>query len=564
MYCKMAFDIFLLHHWNVIMDTNTQNKNIVHRTDVLVIGSGAAGLSLAICLSKKSKVIVLSKAQANAGSTNYAQGGIAGVYNPLDDHDSVEEHIQDTMVAGGGICDPDAVAFTLRNAHDSIEWLIKEGVPFDQKEVPSEEKEQSPYHLHREGGHSHRRIFHAADHTGHTIQETLLDQAGKNENITLLAHYNAIDLITTRKLGLAGNRVLGAYVYNTKTNQVETILAKFVALCTGGASKVYQYTCNPEVSSGDGIAIAWRAGCRVANMEFNQFHPTTLYNPNDRNFLLTEALRGEGAQLKRPDGTRFMPDYDKREELAPRDIVARAIDHEMKKLGVDCMYLDISHKPADFLKKHFPTIYERCLKAGIDITKEPIPIVPAAHFTCGGVMVDRRGRTDIECLYAVGEVSYTGLHGANRLASNSLLECVVYGRAAAEDILVRLPIAITPPDVPSWDESKVTDADEEVVIHHNWHELRLMMWDYVGIVRTDKRLERAMHRIKLLESEVHEFYSNFRVTSNLLELRNLLQVAELIVRSAMKRKNSVGLHYNIDHLNPPEDNKPTILSPFEE
>ena len=543
-------------------EDSNMNSNIEHNCDVLVIGSGAAGLSLALCLASKAKVIVLSKSGLSAGSTNYAQGGIAGVFNTADDNDSVEEHIEDTKIAGGGLCDPDAVEFTLRNAHDSIEWLIKQGVPFDQKEEAVSE-EQSPYHLHREGGHSHRRIFHAADHTGHTIQETLNTRVLENPNITLLDHHNAIDLITTRKLDLAGNRVVGAYVFNTETSKVETVKAKFVALCTGGASKVYQYTCNPEVSSGDGIAIAWRAGCRVANMEFNQFHPTTLYNQKDRNFLLTEALRGEGALLKRPNGTRFMPDYDERGELAPRDIVARAIDHEMKKLGVECMYLDISHKTPDFIRKHFPTIYERCLKSGIDIIKEPIPIVPAAHFTCGGVMVDCRGRTDIECLYAVGEVSYTGLHGANRLASNSLLECVVYGQAAAKDILGRLPLAIDPPAIPAWDESHVTDADEEVIIQHNWHELRLTMWDYVGIVRTDKRLERAMHRIKLLKDEVNEFYSNFRVSSNLLELRNLLQVAELIVRCAMKRKDSVGLHYNVDHPNKPTVYKPTILSPFE-
>ncbi|WP_031579666.1 L-aspartate oxidase [Ruminobacter sp. RM87] len=537
------------------------SNNVEHNCDVLVIGSGAAGLSLALCLASRAKVIVLSKSGLSAGSTNYAQGGIAGVFNTADDNDSVEEHIEDTKIAGGGLCDPEAVEFTLRNAHDSIAWLIEQGVPFDQKEEAVSD-EQSPYHLHREGGHSHRRIFHAADHTGHTIQETLNNRVLEHPNITLLDHHNAIDLITTRKLELAGNRVVGAYVFNTETSKVETVKAKFVALCTGGASKVYQYTCNPEVSSGDGIAIAWRAGCRVANMEFNQFHPTTLYNQKDRNFLLTEALRGEGALLKRPNGTRFMPDYDERAELAPRDIVARAIDHEMKKLGVECMYLDISHKTPDFIRKHFPTIYERCLKAGIDMIKEPIPIVPAAHFTCGGVMVDRRGRTDIECLYAVGEVSYTGLHGANRLASNSLLECVVYGQAAAKDILGRLPLAIDPPAIPAWDESQVTDADEEVIIQHNWHELRLTMWDYVGIVRTDKRLERAMHRIKLLKDEVNEFYSNFRVSSNLLELRNLLQVAELIVRCAMKRKDSVGLHYNVDHPNKPEVYKPTILSPY--
>ena len=539
------------------------SNSVVRDCDVLVIGSGAAGLSLAISLASNNiKVIVISKAQMNAGSTNYAQGGIAGVFNTADDNDSVAEHVEDTLIAGAGMCDKSAVEFTLKNAHDSIEWLIEQGVPFDTRE-DERKAEQSPYHLHREGGHSHRRIFHAADHTGHTIQDTLNKVVMQTPNIEVLTDTHAIDLITTRKLGLAGNRVLGAYVYNTKNDTVETVKAKFTALCTGGASKVYQYTCNPEVSSGDGIAMAWRAGCRVANMEFNQFHPTTLFNQNDRNFLLTEALRGEGALLKRPDGTRFMPDYDERGELAPRDIVARAIDHEMKKLGVDCMYLDISHKSADFITRHFPTIYERCLKIGIDMTKEPIPVVPAAHFTCGGVMVDCRGRTDIDCLYAVGEVSYTGLHGANRLASNSLLECVVYGHAAAKDIIARMPLAIAVPQLPVWDESQETDADEEVVIQHNWHELRLMMWDYVGIVRTDKRLERAMHRIKLLNDEVHEFYSNFRVSKNLLELRNLLQVAELIVKCAMARKNSVGLHYNVDHPEAPKDSKPTILSPYD-
>src|SRR5574344_220265 len=533
-----------------------------YTTDCLIIGSGAAGLTLALGIADKAKVIVLSKETACAGSTNYAQGGIAGVYNIKDDDDSIQAHIKDTCIAGGFLCDEKTVEFVAKNAHDAIQWLIDTGVPFDMKETEPTEA-QSPYHLHREGGHSHRRIFHAEDHTGKSIQETLIAKARAHKNITVLENHNAIDLVTTKKLGMAGNRVLGAYVLNTETNHVETIRAKFIALCTGGASKVYQYTCNPEVSSGDGIAMAWRAGCRVANMEFNQFHPTTLYNQNDRNFLLTEALRGEGALLKRPDGSRFMLDYDSRAELAPRDIVARAIDHEMKKLGVDCMYLDISHKSSEFIQKHFPTIYERCLKVGIDMTKQPIPIVPAAHFTCGGIMVDCRGRTDIESLYAVGEVSYTGLHGANRLASNSLLECIVYGHATARDILARLPIAIETPQLPDWDESKVTDADEEVIIQHNWHELRLMMWDYVGIVRTDKRLERAMHRIKLLKDEVQEFYSNFRVTSNLLELRNLLQVAELIVRCAMQRKESVGLHYNVDHLNTSEHPKPTILSPFE-
>lgn len=535
------------------------------QTDCLIIGSGAAGLSLALQLAEKAKVIVLSKEDVCAGSTFYAQGGIAGVYNIKDDQDSIEAHVNDTCIAGAGLCDPDVVRYVARNARQSIQWLIDMGVPFDQKEAQDEgdSSEQSPYHLHREGGHSHRRIFHSEDHTGKSIQETLVERVREHPNITVLEYRNAIDLITTTKLNLPGNKVLGAYVLDTKADRVDTILAKFVALCTGGASKVYQYTCNPEVSSGDGVAMAWRAGCRVANMEFNQFHPTTLFCENDRNFLLTEALRGEGALLKRPDGTRFMQEYDERCELAPRDIVARAIDHEMKKTGSECMYLDISIKDPEFVKKHFPTIYQRCLKVGIDITKEPIPIVPAAHFTCGGVMVDKKARTDIQDLYAIGEVSYTGLHGANRLASNSLLECIVYGHAAAVDILSRLEEAdyYSPAQIPEWDESKVTDSDEEVIITHNWNELRLTMWDYVGIVRTTKRLERAMHRIDLLKKEVHEYYSNFKVNSNLLELRNLLQVSELIVRCAMQRKESVGLHYTLDYPQRLEHSGPTILKP---
>lgn len=428
--------------------------SVEYLCDVLIIGSGAAGLSLALRLADHAKVLVLSKGPISEGATFYAQGGIAAVF---DETDSIESHVSDTLNAGAGLCDPAVVEFTARHARESIQWLIQQGVPFDQEENADGE---SQYHLTREGGHSHRRIFHAADATGKAVQLTLIDQVRAHPNIQLMERFNAVDLITTRKLNLPGNKVLGAYVWNRNAEQVEVIRARFVALATGGASKVYQYTSNPDVSSGDGIAMAWRAGCRVANLEFNQFHPTSLFHPDDPNFLLTEALRGEGAYLRRPDGSRFMPEFDERAELAPRDIVARAIDHEMKRLGADCMYLDISHKPADFIIKHFPTIYERCLAVGIDITKEPMPIVPAAHYTCGGVMIDNNGQTDIPGLYAIGEVTYTGLHGANRMASNSLLECVVYAHQAGADILAKLPMSVEPPRLPVWDESKVEDSDE--------------------------------------------------------------------------------------------------------
>ncbi len=535
-------------------------EHVEKECDVLIIGSGAAGLTLALKLADAHPsihLIVLSKGPITEGSTSKAQGGIAAVCNVYVDNDSIESHINDTLIAGAGLCEKSAVEFTVKNARDSIEWLISEGVDFDK----ADDANSNDYHLTREGGHSHRRIFHAADATGKAVQDTLTNQALHHPQITVLEKYNVIDLVTTKKLGLPGNRVLGVYVLNCNTGKVESIYAKFTALCTGGASKVYQYTTNTEISSGDGIAMAWRAGCRVANMEFNQFHPTTLYNAIDRNFLLSEALRGEGALLKRPDGTRFMPDYDERGELAPRDVVARAIDHEMKRLGVDCMYLDISYKDPEFVKKHFPNIYERCLKVGIDITKEPIPVVPAAHYTCGGVMVDQRSLTDISNLYAIGEVSYTGLHGANRMASNSILECLVYGAAAAKDILSKLDNAPNIVQFAPWDESMVTNSDEEVIIQHNWHELRMVMWDYVGIVRTNKRLERAKHRIDLLKKEVKEYYENFRVTYNLLELRNLLQIADLVVTSAMKRKESRGLNYNLDYPDLLKDSKPTVLTP---
>lgn len=527
-----------------------------HSCDVLIIGSGAAGLSLALRLADQHQVIVLSKGPVTEGSTFYAQGGIAAVF---DETDSIDSHVEDTLIAGAGICDRHAVEFVASNARSCVQWLIDQGVLFDTHVQPNGEES---YHLTREGGHSHRRILHAADATGREVQSTLVSKAQNHPNIRVLERSNAVDLIVSDKIGLPGTRRgVGAWVWNRNKETVETCHAKAVVLATGGASKVYQYTTNPDISSGDGIAMAWRAGCRVANLELNQFHPTALYHPQARNFLLTEALRGEGAYLKRPDGTRFMPDFDERGELAPRDIVARAIDHEMKRLGADCMFLDISHKPADFIRQHFPMIYEKLLGLGIDLTQEPVPIVPAAHYTCGGVMVDDHGRTDVEGLYAIGEVSYTGLHGANRMASNSLLECLVYGWSAAEDITRRMPDAHGVSTLPPWDESRVENPDERVVIQHNWHELRLFMWDYVGIVRTTKRLERALRRITMLQQEIDEYYAHFRVSNNLLELRNLVQVAELIVRCAMMRKESRGLHFTLDYPELLTHSGPSILSP---
>ena len=524
--------------------------------DVLIVGSGAAGLSLALRLAQTCQVIVLSKGPVSEGSTFYAQGGIAAVF---DETDSIASHVEDTLIAGAGICERDAVEFVASNARHCVQWLIDQGVLFDTEVQPNGEES---YHLTREGGHSHRRILHSADATGKAVETTLVGQALSHPNIRLLERSNAVDLIVSDKIGLPGaRRVVGAWIWNRNKEAVETCRAKSVVLATGGASKVYQYTTNPDIASGDGIAMAWRAGCRVANMEFNQFHPTALYHPQARNFLLTEALRGEGAYLTRPDGSRFMPDFDERAELAPRDIVARAIDHEMKRLGADCMYLDISHKPEAFVRHHFPTIYEKLLGLGLDLTKDRIPVVPAAHYTCGGVMVDEHGRTDVAGLYAIGEVTYTGLHGANRMASNSLLECLVYGWSAAEDIKKRLAVADDIKTLPAWDESRVENPDERVVIQHNWHELRLFMWDYVGIVRTTKRLERALRRITMLQQEIDEYYANFRVSNNLLELRNLVQVAELIVRCAMLRKESRGLHYTLDYPQALPDSGPSILAP---
>ena len=529
-----------------------------HSTDVLVIGSGAAGLTLALQLAGKAQITILSKAGLEEGCTLHAQGGVAAV---LDKQDSIESHVEDTLNAGAGLCDPGVVQYVVEHSREAIETLIAEGVAFTREHQPDGGND---YHLTREGGHSHRRVIHAADATGNAIERTLLGDAGAHPNITLHDNHIAIDLITRDKVGQDGdNRVLGAYVLNRHSGHVEVFRARYVVLASGGASKVYLYTSNPDLSTGDGIAMAWRAGCRVANMEFNQFHPTCLYHPQAKTFLITEAVRGEGGKLLLPDGSRFMQRFDPRQELAPRDIVARAIDHEMKRLGAECVYLDISHKPADFIKEHFPTVYARCLEYGFDMTREPIPVVPAAHYTCGGVMTDIHGRTDVPGLYAIGEVTFTGLHGANRMASNSLLECLVFGQSAARHIQTQLSSTQMPGELPLWDESRVTDSDEEVVVSHNWEELRHFMWDYVGIVRTDKRLQRAKRRVDLLSTEIAEYYGNFRVTNDLLELRNLVVVADLIIQSAMARKESRGLHYTLDYPEPDPSRAPqnTVLIP---
>ena len=505
--------------------------------DVLIIGTGLAGLTLALQVADQKKVCIVSKRTMQDSASSWAQGGIATVLNS---DDSIDQHVEDTLIAGAGLCDADITRMVTEHGREAVEWLIDLGVEFTR-----EENSESGYHLTREGGHSYRRIIHAADATGHAVQKTLAQKIREHSNITLLDNHIAVDLITSKKLKRQSiNSCLGAYVLDNDSGKVITISAQKTALATGGAGKVYLYTTNPDVSTGDGIAMAWRAGCRVSNLEFIQFHPTCLFHPHAKSFLITEAVRGEGGILKLPNGERFMPMHDVRAELAPRDIVARVIDFEMKKRGYEYVLLDISHKPADFIKEHFPTVYKHCLSLGIDITKEPIPVVPAAHYTCGGIMVDDKSHTDIANLYAIGETACTGLHGANRLASNSLLECMVFGRIAAKDILSAKQRELS--DLPDWDESRVTDADEEVLITHTWNELRRFMWNYVGIVRTDKRLSRAMHRINMLRDEVHEFYSNFRVSNDLIELRNLLQVAELIVKSAMARRESRGLHFSKD------------------
>ncbi|CAM2835804.1 L-aspartate oxidase [Acinetobacter celticus] len=528
------------------------NLETTHHFDVIIVGSGGAGLSLALSLPNHFNIAVLAKSILTDASTYFAQGGVAAV---LDQTDSIEQHIDDTMIAGADLCEFGAVKQTVEGGKPSVDFLLKHGVQFTLDE-------QEQLHLTREGGHSQRRIIHAADATGRAISTTLVQRAQEKSNIHIFENYIAIDLITSHKLNLdEDNRALGLYALDEKNEKVHTFLAPFTALACGGAMKAYLYTSNPDIATGDGIAMAYRAGCRVANMEFNQFHPTCLYHPQARSFLITEAMRGEGAYLRLPDGERFMLRFDERAELAPRDIVARAIDYEIKRLGIRHVWLDITHKPESFVKEHFPTLYERLLELGIDITKEMIPVVPAAHYTCGGVVVDENSETDIAGLYAIGETSYTGLHGANRMASNSLLECFVYGMAAAKHIEIGLPTDYQSPQVPAWDDSQVMNPDEDVVILQNWDELRQTMWNYVGIVRSTKRLQRALHRIEMLKREITEYYQDYQVSKNLIELRNLVLVSEMIVRCAMERKESRGLHFTLDYPELGPELRKTVLTP---
>jgi L-aspartate oxidase len=522
---------------------------------VVVVGAGLSGLTVALHLASRHRVVVMAKRGLAEGATAWAQGGIVGV---LGDDDSVDSHVHDTQAAGAGLVDEHTARFIAENSSQAIAWLVDAGVPFSHDPAGP-----LGLHLTREGGHAVRRIAHAADATGKAIHDALLSRARAHPNISLHERWMAVDLITSRHVDTGESpRCHGVYALDMASRRVETLAASAVVLASGGVGKVYRYTSNPDTATGDGIAMAWRAGCRVANMEFIQFHPTCLYHPQERSFLITEALRGEGAHLRLPTadgpGERFMPAHDERAELAPRDIVARAIDFEMKKHGVDHVWLDARHLGEAFLEEHFPTIRARCMALGIDIARQPIPVVPAAHYTCGGVATDLDGRTDLPGLYAVGETTYTGLHGANRLASNSLLECVVLGRTCAERILATP--ALPPVPLPAWDESQVEDADEQVVIAHNWDELRLLMWNYVGIVRTTKRLERALGRIRMLRDEIDDYYANFRVTRDLLELRNLVVCAELIVDSALRRHESRGLHYSRDFPHTLPVSFPTVLT----
>ncbi|BBP43469.1 L-aspartate oxidase [Thiosulfativibrio zosterae] len=526
----------------MIPDNNTHLN-----TDILVIGSGIAGLSVALKLAKHFKVTLLAKSDIAEGSSQYAQGGIAAVLDPFD---SIDSHIQDTLSAGAGLGDVAAIRLVAEKASGVIHELIELGVPFSKDQIGNQ------YHLTQEGGHSHRRVIHAADHTGKSVIDTLISAVTKHPNIRLMPNHMTIDLILSQDK----SSCIGSYALNKKSRVISSITANVTILATGGASKAYLYTSNPDTSTGDGIAMAWRAGCSVTNMEFNQFHPTCLFHPKDRSFLISEAVRGEGGILRLPNGYAFMEDHDPRKDLAPRDIVARAIDEEIKRHGIDCVYLDITHKSEHFIIEHFPTIYARCLKVGIDITKEPIPVVPAAHYTCGGIQTDLNGATDIQNLYAIGETAHTGLHGANRLASNSLLEGLVFAETAYQHILANFqerPVIC----IKDWDSSFVTDPKEKVTISHDWDEVRRVMWDYVGIVRRDKRLKRALQRIEIMQDEINDYYFSHTLNTDLLELRNLVQVAELMVRSALKRKESRGLHFNLDYPKQLSKAKNTVLKP---
>ena len=549
--------------------TTNGNESTCDECDILVIGSGAAGLTLALRCADFASVAVISKGSLREGATFNAQGGIAAV---LDDQDSIQNHASDTLTAGVGLCHEEIVDFVVSNSNECIRWLVSQGVPFttktrqDQQNPNQAEPSLSPddlssLHLTKEGGHSHRRIIHATDATGKAVFEALQKRALNHDNIKLFENRIAVDLLTRNKLGLQDQACIGAYIMDSHTLEVTLFRAKFVVLATGGASKAYLYTTNPDGASGDGIAMAWRAGCRVANMEFNQFHPTCLFHPHAKSFLISEALRGEGAYLELPDGNRFMQRFDERLELAPRDIVARAIDFEMKRLGCDCVYLNITHKPRDFILSHFPTIHKRCLTFGIDICKQRIPVVPSAHYTCGGVMVNQQGETDIPNLYAIGETSFTGLHGANRMASNSLLECFVLAFSASrriEDLIGTTELSTQ--GLP-WDESSVNKSEDDVLIAHDWDELRRFMWDFVGIVRTDRRLQRAQQRVQVLEQEIQDYYKHYKISTDLLELRNLILVAQLIIDSAIRRKESRGLHYTLDYPDLADRARDTVLIP---
>jgi L-aspartate oxidase len=511
-------------------------------SDFLVVGSGIAGLCYALSVAERGQVSLVTKREIATTATRLAQGGIAAV-STVDD--SFDQHTVDTMEAGAWLPDEEIVRMVVEKGPEAIDDLIKWGVNFTRK------KDQS-YDLTREGGHSQRRIYHAKDETGKEIERALVEAVQSHPNITIYENHVAVDLITEAKITrrrLKPDRCLGVYVLNRELGQVGTFEAPVTVLATGGAGKVYLYTCNPDIATGDGIAMAYRAGATIANMEFMQFHPTTLYHPHAKSFLISEAVRGEGAILRRSDGTPFMESYHSLKDLAPRDIVARAIDHEMKVHGDDCAFLDITHMEADFIKDRFPYIHETCLSYGIDMTREPIPVVPAAHYLCGGIKVDSWGETDINNLFAIGEVSCSGLHGANRLASNSLLEGIVFAKRAAEKSLDLASQTTQPyPDIDMWDTGSAKDSDEEVVVAHNWDEIRLCMWNYVGIVRSDKRLVRALRRVQMIQEEITDYYWDFLITPDLIELRNIATVAELIIRCALRRKESRGLHYNIDHL----------------